>query len=72
MRSVMEIFRFNIIPLPDIERREAFKEAVNNCPLCGHQLKFQVDIDYLSLKIKEDCLCQECQLQIRSDVHDLM
>jgi hypothetical protein len=67
----MEIFKFNIVPLPDLERRQAFKEAVNNCPLCGQQLDFAIDVDFLSLKIKEDCICQACQLQIRSEVFDL-
>ena len=67
----MEIFKFNILPMEDIERRQAFKEAVNLCPLCGEQLKFDVEIDFMTLKIKEDCLCQQCQLKIRTEVYDL-
>jgi hypothetical protein len=65
----MEIFRFNILPLKDLERREAFKEAVNNCPLCHEALQFQHEADYLYNSVKENAFCNHCKLQIREEDH---
>jgi len=67
----MEIFRFSILPMEDIERREAFKEAVNNCPHCGHRLQFQVEIDFLTNRLKEESNCATCAAHIRTEVHAL-
>lgn len=67
----MEVFRFTILPMEEIERREAFKEAVNNCPHCGHKLQFQVEIDFLSNQLKEDSSCESCAAHIRTEVHAL-
>lgn len=68
MFPAMEIFRFSILPLADIERREAFKEAVNNCPYCGTALDFQHEMDFLSNTLKEDCQCPACATQVRSEI----
>jgi hypothetical protein len=67
----MEVFKFNILPMEDIERREAFKEAINNCPLCGTCLHFDHDIDFLYNKITEDCRCGSCAMKIRTETYDL-
>jgi len=67
----MEVFRFNILPLEEVERREAFKEAVNNCPYCYSPMKFQVEIDFLSNVITEDCHCPQCGQQVRTETHSL-
>jgi hypothetical protein len=63
----MEIFRFNILPMPEGEKRDAFKEAVNNCPLCSCHLVFQHETDYLSNKLHEQAFCEKCQMQIREE-----
>lgn len=65
----MEIFRFNILPLSEIEKREAFKEAVNNCPICGHKLSFQHDNDFMTNTLKEEAHCAACAVDIRSETH---
>jgi len=65
----MEIFRFNILPLKDLERREAYKEAVNNCPVCGQNMKFKHEQDFLSNSIKEIAVCDSCRLQVREEDH---
>lgn len=70
-KIIMEIFRFNILPLEEVERREAFKEAVNNCPHCGHLLQFQVEIDFLTNSLEEQSHCPSCSAHIRSEVHSL-
>lgn len=70
-REDMEILKFNILPMEETERREAFKEAVNNCPLCGHVMDFHHEVDFLFNKITEDCRCQECALRIRTETYDL-
>jgi hypothetical protein len=67
----MEVFKFNILPMEDLERRQAFKEAINNCPLCGTSLKFEHEIDFLYNKVTEECQCAACSLKIRSETHDL-
>lgn len=67
----MEIFRFNILPLEEIERREAFKAAVNNCPACNAALQISVEVDFLSNKIKEDCFCDACVMNVRSETFAL-
>ena len=63
----MEIFRFNILPLADLERREAFKEAVNNCPLCCEPLRFKHESDYLENVVREVAECDKCRMQIREE-----
>lgn len=67
----MEIFRFNIRPLAEVERREAFKESINNCPHCRKVLEFRVEIDLMSNRLKEDGHCKTCDTQVRSEVHSL-
>jgi predicted Zn-dependent protease len=67
----MEIFRFNILPLEEIEKREAFKEAVNNCPHCGSVMQFSVEIDFLTNRLQEDSFCQSCTVKVRSEIHSL-
>ncbi|MEZ0391475.1 MAG: hypothetical protein ACAH59_04620 [Pseudobdellovibrionaceae bacterium] len=67
----MEIFRFNILPLEDVERREAFKEAVNNCPHCGHLLHFQVEIDPVTNSLEEKSHCPSCATHIRTEAHNI-
>jgi hypothetical protein len=70
-KDAMEIFRFNILPMADIERREAFKEAVNNCPHCGAALEFQVEIYERENRLKEDGHCPSCSVHVRTEVHDI-
>ncbi|MEK7357653.1 MAG: hypothetical protein AAB250_14475 [Bdellovibrionota bacterium] len=43
----------------------------NNCCLCGSQLDFKHNVDYLTLKIKEDAHCPSCQIQMKSREHTL-
>ncbi len=67
----MEIFKFNILPMDDIEKRQAFKEAVNNCPICNHPLEFKHEIDFLNNQMQEESHCPQCQIEIRNESHSL-
>jgi hypothetical protein len=67
----MEVFRFNILPLAEVERREAFKMALNQCPICTEQMQFQYDNDFMQNLIKEECFCPKCQLKIRENFFEL-
>lgn len=67
----MEIFTFNILPMAEIERRQAFKEAVNNCPICASALQFSHEIDFLSNQVAEACTCPQCNLKIRAETYNL-
>ena len=69
--STMEVFRFNILPMADLERRQAFKEAVNNCPVCGETMHFKHESDYLSNSIREIAECAKCHVQIREEEHQV-
>jgi len=70
-KNHMEIFRFNILPMEDIERREAFVEAVNNCPHCGTSLEFEVEIYETEHQLKEDGHCPSCAVHVRTEVHGI-
>lgn len=67
----MEIFRFNILPLEEVEKREAFKASVNKCPNCQADLQFNVEIDFTENRLKEDCFCPHCNHEVRSEFHSL-
>ncbi len=43
----------------------------NNCCLCGSNLQFKHEVDYLTLTIKEDAHCPSCNIQMKSRSHTL-
>lgn len=63
----MEVFRFNILPLTEIEKREAFKEAVNTCPICNSHLNFTHETEYLTGSVHEKASCPQCRILIREE-----
>ena len=67
----MEVFRFNILPMEENERQQAFKEAVNNCPMCNAPLRFKHETDYMTNSIHEMAECDHCKLQIREEEHQV-
>ena len=50
---------------------EVVLDDENNCCLCGSHLEFKHNVDYLTLKIKEDAHCPSCQIQMKSREHVL-
>jgi hypothetical protein len=67
----MTIFKFNILPLEEIERREAFKEAVNNCPYCHSPLNFQLEQDQDGQTVHERAQCVQCTQHFRLETHHI-
>ena len=65
----MEIFRFNIIPQKEIEKREAFKNSIARCPICKSNLSFAYEQDYLNNVIIEKCHCESCDIKVREESH---
>ena len=53
------------------EAHEHVIEDQNHCCLCGTALKFDHQIDYLSLKIKENSHCPSCAIRMKSKEHSL-
>lgn len=57
--------------MEETERREAFKEAINCCPLCQSTLHFEYQTDFLTNSIVEEALCDKCALKIREEQHQV-
>ena len=70
-KKLMEIFKFNILPLEVVERREAFKKTIHNCPHCETLLEFHVEKDEEQTLIQEDGHCPKCGFQVRSELHPI-
>lgn len=45
---------------------EVILDDENNCCLCGSTLNFKHEVDYSTLRIKEDAHCPSCQIQMKS------
>lgn len=67
----MTIFKFNIMPIEEIERREAFKKSVNNCPYCQAPLNFQVEQDAANHTVHEQAQCVACTQHFRLETHQM-
>jgi len=57
--------------LSDKSEHEVILDDENNCCLCGSNLKFKHEVDYLTLSIKEDAHCPSCNIQMKSRSHTL-
>lgn len=64
-----------ITPKPRQEEKspqhEEYLESQNTCCLCGTTLNFYHQIDYATLKVREDADCPSCGIQMRSKDHVL-
>lgn len=67
----MTIFKFNILPIEEIERREAFKKEINNCPHCQAPLKFQLEQDPVTHTVQERAQCDACAQHFRFETHQV-
>ncbi|WII71649.1 hypothetical protein QJS83_14365 [Bdellovibrio sp. 22V] len=56
----MEVFRFNIIPTEEFNKREDFRKAINNCEICGSALEFSYQQLSEFAVLKEDAQCPCC------------
>lgn len=53
------------------QEHEIVLDDENNCCLCGSALNFKHEVDYATLRIKEDAHCPSCQIQMKSKEHKL-
>jgi hypothetical protein len=65
----VEIFRINIKPQSEIERHEAFKKSLHNCPLCESNLEFELEGTATPHQLLEKARCPSCDVDIRTEVH---
>nr|WP_295902421.1 hypothetical protein [uncultured Bdellovibrio sp.] len=56
----MEVFRFNIIPTEEFNKREDFRKAVNNCEICGAALEFSYKQENAFAVLQEEAKCSCC------------
>ncbi len=67
----MEVFRFNIIPTEEFEKREKFRLEEALCDQCGTALEFSYQQLEEHFVLQEDSQCPHCnqQKQSRHRVH---
>lgn len=67
----MEIFRFNIMPTEEFEKREKFRQDESLCQQCGAALEFSYQQLSSHSVLQEDSQCPHCshQKQSRHRVH---
>ena len=53
------------------QEHEIILDDENNCCLCGSDLKFAHNVDYLTLTIKEEAHCPSCNIQMKSREHKI-
>ena len=64
----MEVFKFNIIPTEEFNKREAFRKAINNCEACGTALEFSYKQLNEFAVLSEEASCPCCAL-IKEENH---
>lgn len=54
-----------------IDPREQFLMEYNNCPLCGTELYYTHNTDFIYLDVKEEAHCPHCNIKTKTDSHRL-
>ncbi len=67
----MEIFRFNILPVAEIEKRQAFIKAQHHCPICDSELMMRHQACEFTNSMLEVARCPSCDLKIRSQAFEV-
>ncbi|KYG60855.1 hypothetical protein [Bdellovibrio bacteriovorus] len=64
----MEIFKFNILPTEEFNKREDYRKAVNNCDICGGALEFSYEqaAEFHVLQEKAQCPCCSSEKEPRN------
>ena len=63
------VAEFHIIDRPN--HREEFLEAYHNCCLCGSELVFTHNTNFITLEVKEEAFCTACNIRTKQDDHRL-
>ena len=50
---------------------QAHLEDLHSCPICGTELDFTHVTHFVTLKVREEAHCPNCQIQTRSEEHSL-
>lgn len=67
--ATMGVFKFNIIPTEEFIKRESFKQAVNNCELCGAPVEFSYRQDSEICVLAEEAKCPVCAKERETSHH---
>jgi hypothetical protein len=68
---IMEIFRINILPQMEIEKRQAFIKSQHHCPICETELTMRHQACEFTNSMLEVARCASCDLKIRSKSFEL-
>lgn len=49
-----------------ISAQDAYRESVNNCPICDSLLTFHHHTDFQYRCVQEDAECDSCGIQVRT------
>ncbi|MCC7405635.1 MAG: hypothetical protein IT288_14645 [Bdellovibrionales bacterium] len=63
------VAEFRIVPTAN--PREAFLEDYHHCCLCGSELIFTHNTNFLTLEVKEEAFCSACNIRTKQDQHRL-
>lgn len=69
--TAKKVFEFRIRPQEEIDRIEQTLEEYRNCVLCGTQLEFHVQTDFIQGKVTEESTCPECKIRKKSQSFQL-
>lgn len=53
------------------QRQRAFIEHQNNCPLCGGQLAIKVETYLADYTLREEAVCEHCEVLARVKDHQM-
>lgn len=53
------------------EEHQFILDDHNTCCLCGTQLEFKHEVDFLNLKVRENATCPSCKIDLKPKEHTL-
>ena len=62
------IAEFNIV---ELNFREQYLEEYNNCILCGSELEYSHDTDFIYQVVEEKAHCPHCKIESKNQSHKL-
>lgn len=67
----MSKFQIKIEANDEVTQQDEFIQQELHCSLCGHELEFNHEFDFLNLKIQEQSRCPECRIQVANKDYTL-
>lgn len=56
---------------PKNDRHEQIIEHLTRCCLCGNELKYHHETDYIMLTVREEAHCQSCGVRMRKESYTI-